>query len=231
MTQGGLRLIVVGALILAAVWAGIRVYSVSHPGTAAVKVPAGTASSRTLSDMTPEELGAPTIQIPEHLPMFSLDDLSGHPKSSEGFKGKPLLINFWATWCAPCRREIPLLKTLSLAWAAEQLTVVGIAVDHPDKVRQFVNDFKIDYPVLVGDQDALDLATQLGVTAPAFPFSVFVDRSGEVVTLFVGELHRPQAALILSVVQSLDARTLDLASARRKIAAGLDQLASADTAG
>lgn len=230
MTQGGLRLIVLGALILAAVWAGIRVYSLSHPGSAAVRVAVGTASSRTLSDLTPEELAAPAIQIPERLPLFSLNDLSGHPKSSEGFKGKPMLLNFWATWCAPCRREIPLLKTLSQAWATEQLTVVGIAVDHPDKVRQFVDDFKIDYPVLVGDQDALDLASQLGVAAPAFPFSVFVDRSGEVVTLFVGELHRPQAALILSVVQSLDAHTVDLAGARQKIAAGLDQLAAAGTA-
>jgi len=229
MTQGGLRLIVLGALILAAAWAGIRVYSISHPGSAAVRVSAGTASSPTFSDLTPGELAAPAIQIPEHLPMFSLNDLSGHPTSSEGFKGKPMLLNFWATWCAPCRREIPLLKALSQEWAAQHLTVVGIAVDHPDKVHQFVGDFKIDYPVLVGDQDALDLATQLGVTAPAFPFSVFVDRSGEVVALFVGELHRPQAALILSVVESLDAHTLDLALARQKIAAGLDQLASAGT--
>jgi thiol-disulfide isomerase/thioredoxin len=231
MSQGGLRLVVVGALILAAIWAGVRVYSVSHPVSAAIRVPAGTASSPTVSDLTPGELATPAIQIPERLPVFSLNDLTGHPKSSEIFKGKPLVLNFWATWCAPCRREIPLLKSLSQEQAAQQLTVIGIAVDHADKVRRFVDEFKIDYPMLVGDQDALDLATQLGVAAPAFPFSVFVDRNGEVVTLFIGELHRQQAALILSVVQSLDAHTLDLPRARQKIASGLDQLASQGTPG
>jgi thiol-disulfide isomerase/thioredoxin len=229
MTQGGLRLVVLGALILAALWAGIRVYSASHPGTAAVRVAAGTSSAPTLSDLTPAELAAPAIQIPERLPVFRLNDLSGHPKSSEVFQGKPLVLNFWATWCAPCRREIPLLKSLSQEWAPQQLTIIGIAVDHPDQVRRFVDDFKIGYPVLVGEQDALDLATQLGVAAPAFPFSVFVDRRGEVVTLFVGELHRQQAALILSVIRSLDAETLDLSAARQKIAAGLNQIASTGT--
>jgi thiol-disulfide isomerase/thioredoxin len=230
--QGGLRLIVLGALILAALWAGVRVYSISHPSSVVgERVPVGSASPPTLSDLTPAELAAPAIKIPEHLPMFSLNDLSGALKSSKAWSGKPLVLNFWATWCAPCRREIPLLKALSAEWAAQQLTVIGIAVDQPEKVRQFVDDFKIGYPMLVGEQDALDLASQLGVAAPAFPFSVFVDGSGEVVTLFVGELHRPQATLILSVVQSLDAHALDLAHARQKIAAGLDQLASAGASG
>jgi thiol-disulfide isomerase/thioredoxin len=231
MTSAGLRLVVLAALILAAAWGGIRTYSLFHPRSAAVRVPAGTASMPSVSDLTPAELARPAVQIPARLPAFSLNDLSGHPQSSERFKGQPMVLNFWATWCAPCRREIPLLKSLSQEWSAQKLAVVGIAVDHPDKVRRFVADFNMDYAVLVGDQDALDLADKLGMAAPAFPFSVFVDRSGEVVTLFVGELHRPQAALILSVMQGLDAQHLDLPAARRQIAAGLDRLAAADAAG
>ena len=79
-----------------------------------------------------------------------------------------------------------------------RFTVVGIAVDHRDKVRHFAGEFKIDYPLLIGEQDALDVAAKFGMDVPAFPFTVFTDRRGEVVALFVGELHRPQADLILS---------------------------------
>ena len=117
------------------------------------------------------------------------------------------------------------LKTLAADWAGRDLTVIGIAVDHPDKVRQFASQFKIDYPVLVGEQDALDVAAKFGMDAPAFPFTVFTDRRGEVVALFVGELHRPQADFILSQVQSLNQQRIALPEARRAIAEGLEALA------
>jgi thiol-disulfide isomerase/thioredoxin len=137
------------------------------------------------------------------------------------WSGKSLVINFWATWCAPCRREIPLLQTLASEWAGRDVTVVGIAVDYRDKVQDFAREFRIDYPLLIGEQDALDVAAKFGMDSPAFPFTVFTDRRGEVVTLFVGELHRPQADLILSVVQTLNQDLVQLPEAKRRIADGL----------
>jgi peroxiredoxin len=154
-------------------------------------------------------------------PAFALPDMSGKKISLSSYRGKAVLINFWATWCAPCRSEIPLLETLHTEWAARGVSVVGIAVDHRDKVLEFAGRFKINYPLLIGEQDALDAADAFGVASPVFPFTVFTDRRGEVVTLFIGELHRPQAEFILSQVQSLNQDLIRLPAAQRAIAEGL----------
>jgi peroxiredoxin len=104
--------------------------------------------------------------------------------------------------------------------------VVGIAVDHRDKVLEFAERLKIAYPLLIGEQDALDAAAAFGVATPVFPFTVFTDRRGEIVAVFVGELHRPQAELILSQVQNLNKDLVELKAARQAIAEGLRALSS-----
>jgi peroxiredoxin len=159
--------------------------------------------------------------IPEQLPVFTLNDLNGKPTSIAKWRGQSLVLNFWATWCAPCQREIPLLKSLAEDWQTRDVTVVGVAVDHRAEVLSFADKFRIDYPLLIGEQDALDAAAALGVDSPVFPFTVFTDRRGEVVALFVGELHRPQAELILKVVQDLNQDRVNLAAAKHQIAEGL----------
>jgi thiol-disulfide isomerase/thioredoxin len=162
--------------------------------------------------------------VPEHLPSFSINDLQGHPTTAAAWSGKSLVLNFWATWCAPCQREVPLLQALSTEWSARNVAVVGIAVDHLDPVKAFAQRLKIGYPLLVGEQDALDLAAKLGLSTPVFPFTVFADRRGQVVALFVGELHRPQADLILSVLLELNQDKVQLPEARQLIADGLEKL-------
>jgi thiol-disulfide isomerase/thioredoxin len=225
MTYGGLRVLGAGVLAMLCAWAGARIYANWHTQPMAeLRVPAGHASAPTARDLAADAV-APPARIPDALPGFSLDDLQGRPTSIGTWAGKSLVINFWATWCAPCRREIPLLNTLAGEWASHDVTVVGIAVDHHDKVLQFRDQFKIGYPLLIGEQDALDVAAKFGVASPAFPFTVFTDRRGEVVALFVGELHRPQADLIMSTVENLDKGALRLAQARQQIAEGLDALA------
>jgi thiol-disulfide isomerase/thioredoxin len=206
-------------------WAGARIYAnwYAQP-MAALRVPAGVASAPSPSDKS-AQTSAPPVRIPDALPAFSLNDLQGQATPIAAWAGKSLVINFWATWCAPCRREIPLLNTLAADWASHDVTVVGIAVDHRDKVLQFRDRFKIGYPLLIGEQDALDVAAKFGMASPAFPFTVFTDRRGEVVALFVGELHRPQADLIMSAVQDLDRGAVRLAQARQQIVEGLDALA------
>ena len=215
-----------GAALLAAVaiWAGVKFYSARGGGEAShggISVPAGEASAPNSSDL---EEGIPPPKIPDRLPQFSLADRAGKTTSITSFAGKSLIINFWATWCAPCRSEIPLLQRLHEEWAGNGMSVVGIAVDHRDKVLEFAERFKIGYPLLIGEQDALDAAAALGVGTPVFPFTVFTDSHGEVVALFIGELHKPQAELILAEVQNLNKGLVQLAAARRTIAAGLRAL-------
>jgi len=168
----------------------------------------------------------PPAKIPQRLPQFSLENKAGKSTPIASFAGKSLVINFWATWCAPCRREIPLLETLHSEWTGREVSVIGIAVDYRDKVLEFADRFKINYPLLIGEQDALDAAAAFGVASPVFPFTVFTDRRGEVVALYVGELHRPQAELILSQVDSLNQDLVQLPVAQRAIAEGLRALAA-----
>jgi thiol-disulfide isomerase/thioredoxin len=228
MNAPGLRIAAAAVLVVLGIWAGARVHltrgpAESDPGV--VPVPAGIASAPNPSDLahTPQDL-MPPPKIPDRLPQFSLEDRTGKATSIGSFDGKSLIINFWATWCAPCRSEIPMLERLHAEWAGRGFSVVGIAVDHRDKVLEFADRFKIGYPLLIGEQDALDAAAAFGVETPVFPFTVFTDRRGEVVALFIGELHQPQADLILSEVQSLNSGLVQLPAARRAIEAGLRAL-------
>jgi thiol-disulfide isomerase/thioredoxin len=225
MKRPALRYLGAALIALLGVWIGLKFHLYRHAPDIGVPVAAGVASAPDPLENSPLQNSLPQPVVPLSLPDFSLMDLGGKPTPIASWRGKSLVINFWATWCAPCRREIPLLKKLAADWAGRDLTVVGIAVDHPDKVRQFASQFKIDYPVLVGEQDALDVAAKFGMDTPGFPFTVFTDRSGEIVALFVGELHRPQADFILSQVQSLNQQRIALPEARRAIAEGLEALA------
>jgi thiol-disulfide isomerase/thioredoxin len=232
MNTSALRIAAAAMLVVLGIWAGAKLHSSreavqSHRG---VPVPAGEASAPNPSDLAHAPEGAvpggvlPPHKIPDRLPQFSLADRAGKATSIASFGGKSLIINFWATWCAPCRSEIPLLEALHSEWAGREVSVVGIAVDYRDKVLEFADRFKIGYPLLIGEQDALDAAAAFGLESPVFPFTVFTDRRGEVVALFVGELHRPQAELILSQVQNLNKDLVQLPAARRAIAEGLDAL-------
>jgi thiol-disulfide isomerase/thioredoxin len=153
-----------------------------------------------------------------------LGDRTGKATSVSTWRGKSLILNFWATWCAPCRHEIPLLQSLYREWQGRDVEVVGIAVDYRDKVLTYADELKIGYPILIGEQDALDVVTAFGVETPVFPFTVFTDRRGQVVTLYLGELHKTQADFILSVVQNLNQDRIQLPEARRSISDGLRAL-------
>jgi thiol-disulfide isomerase/thioredoxin len=142
------------------------------------------------------------------------------------WRGHPLLINFWATWCEPCRREIPLLKSLRHERAGDGLQVVGIAVDEADAVRTYAAGRAIDYPVLVGEQGGLAAVGAFGMDT-VLPFSVFADREGRVIALKIGELHRDEAQFILDRLREVDQGTLTPKAAREAISAGLTRLAAA----
>jgi thiol-disulfide isomerase/thioredoxin len=177
------------------------------------------------SQMEDSQQRGPGKPIPGNVPDISLADADGVKHKLSEWKGRPLLINFWATWCAPCRREIPLLKALRHERAADGVEVVGIAVDFRDAVQHYAREIGIDYPVLVGEQDGLDAIAAFGMDT-VFPFTVFADRQGRIVTLKVGELHADEGHLILDVLKSVDRGQTDLALAKQKITDGIAALAA-----
>lgn len=164
----------------------------------------------------------PTV---ETLPEFSLPDLRDEVRSISEWSGRPLIINFWATWCAPCRREMPLLQALHVERETDPLEVIGIAVDRMNAVDRFISESGVTYPILVGQQDAMDIAEQFGAEFVALPFTVFTAEDGHVLWLHMGELHRDQLRIILGISDQVASGALDSSSAHARIAAGLAALA------
>lgn len=110
----------------------------------------------------------------------ALTDLSGHVTSLDRFKGRMMLVNFWATWCAPCRQEMPELNQLSQE-VDRRVAVVGIATDEPADVNTFVKKLGIRYPIMIGNPDQVFAwSARLGNTNEGLPFSVLLDAQGKV---------------------------------------------------
>jgi thiol-disulfide isomerase/thioredoxin len=201
-------------------WAGLLV----------VAAIAGFGAYRLSRDLlAPEPLPppAPTARaavIPERRPDITLADRDGKPRALAEWDGKALVINFWATWCAPCRREIPMLNELAREQRALGVEVIGIAVDFREDVLKYLQKTPIDYTVLIGEQEGLDAARAFGIETLGLPFTAFTDRSGRIATIHVGELHRPQADVILHLVNEVDSGALDMAAARAQIREKLAEL-------
>jgi thiol-disulfide isomerase/thioredoxin len=162
---------------------------------------------------------SPASVIPERRPEVTLADRHGKQRALSEWNGRPQVINFWATWCAPCRREIPMLNALAKDGAWPEIALIGIAIDFREDVLRYLETTPIDYTVLIGEQDGLDAARAFGVESLGLPFTAFVDSAGRIVTIHVGELHRAQADVILSIVRAVDAGTMDLKSAQARIRA------------
>lgn len=128
---------------------------------------------------------------------FVLEDMDGKRHALEDYRGKVVLINFWATWCPPCRREIPLLVDIQREFAARNVQVIGIAIDETEAVTEFAARIPFNFPVLVGQQEAVDLANAYLPDFIGLPFTAFADRDGRLVHVHTGELHREQIEAIL----------------------------------
>ena len=160
--------------------------------------------------------------VPEAVPELKLKDLNGKTHALAEFKGAPTIYNFWATWCAPCRREIPLLNELYTKHRAEKLQLVGVAVDFRDDVQRFLKTTPINYLLLTAEQDGAETAAKFGMEL-VLPFSVFASSSGQIVAVKVGELHLREADAILAAIRSLEAGQTSLREARAQITTRLRQ--------
>ncbi len=116
----------------------------------------------------------------------TLHTLDGAPQTLAGLRGKILVINYWATWCEPCREEIPLFVRLQQEYAGNGVQFVGIAVDQEDKVRGFAKEFNINYPLLIAGLDAVELSRKAGNKAGVLPYTLVLDRTGKIAASLVG---------------------------------------------
>lgn len=162
----------------------------------AARAPAGAAP--------PVEAEAPLVSaiLNTPRPAFTLADLSGAPRAVDEWNGKVVAINFWATWCPPCKREIPGFNALQQEFGDAGLQFVGVAVDDHAAVRAYVAETDIDYPVLVSERetDTIAVAEQYGNLAGVLPYTVIVDRQGRIAYVRFGELAEDVAR---DVIRSL----------------------------
>ena len=120
----------------------------------------------------------------------ALPDQQGREQRLDQWRGRVLVVNFWATWCAPCREEMPEFIKAQNEFGGKGLQFVGIAVDSGDKIRQFAAEIGVNYPILVGGFGAMELSRTLGNTIMALPFTVIVNRNGEIAHTQLGVLKR-----------------------------------------
>jgi thiol-disulfide isomerase/thioredoxin len=125
-------------------------------------------------------------------PAVTLTGLDGKPQSFAQWRGKLLLVNFWATWCAPCLTEMPLLINAQKQYGAQGLQVVGPALDEAADVKALAAKLGVNYPVMADFASAEAAMTALGNKQGALPFSVFIDAQGMIVKTMLGGLHEEE---------------------------------------
>ncbi len=174
------------AILSAAAAAGFGVYQWLQP------MPRTTATS--MPPAASLQNSPPALSANQALAL-SLDDLSGKLHSLADWHGKVLLVNFWATWCPPCRHEVPLLVQLQAKYAAQGLQVVGIATDEQStqEVRAFVKQMLVNYPILMSDNQSAQIISALGGTFIGLPVSILLGRDDKVLTIHSGEMEPDEA--------------------------------------
>jgi thiol-disulfide isomerase/thioredoxin len=197
----------VTAALSAAAILGYLAYRGLQPGPPSAPTAAETETSAA-------EVPAPTMAAT--LPEFSLGNLTGEPQSIRSWPGKPLLINFWATWCGPCLREIPMLKELQTG--RPDFQVVGIAIDKREAVVEFAAKMDFNYAILIGQSEAWEAAAALGVNIYALPFTVFAAADGTLLGVHIGELHAEHLDRFRAVADDLSAGRITVEAAKDRIA-------------
>jgi thiol-disulfide isomerase/thioredoxin len=137
-----------------------------------------------------------------HLSRLSLPDPAGGLQSLTQWQGKVVVLNFWATWCTPCREEVPGLMRIQRRFASNGVQIVGIAIDSAVKVQDFAREFKINYPLMIGEIDLIDITRQLGNKASGLPFTVILDRSGKIANVHLGRISEQELARQLRLLLS-----------------------------
>ena len=201
------------AVAAVAAIAGFLIYRYAVQPHVVMEVTEGPVTAHPIAEQ-PAPAAEQSDAIPATLPDFTLGDLEGKPRSIRSWPGKSMIVNFWATWCAPCRREIPLLRELQKQHGPEGFQIVGVAVDLREDVVKYAQEIGIDYPVLIGEQDGLDAVNKFGQGSIGFPFTVFTDNQGRIVLFHLGEIRKEQADVLFGAVRDVNSGKLTPAAAR-----------------
>ena len=161
-----------------------------------------------------ESLPIETVVPTSGVVSFTLSDLDGNPRDFSEWDGKARLVNFWATWCAPCRREIPLLKEIQAKYGENDVQVIGIAVDFVEQVAAYAEDAEFNYPILVGQEDAMAAAEATGIDFIGMPFTMIVAPDGQLIKTHLGEIVEEHLELIVEVFERMRTGELNMAGAR-----------------
>jgi thiol-disulfide isomerase/thioredoxin len=122
----------------------------------------------------------------------SMNDLAGKSQALAQWKGKPLLVNFWAPWCAPCVQEMPELSEMAAKDGGKRFNVIGIGIDSPSNLAEFARKTKVSYPLYVGGMSGTDLSRELGNAHGGLPFTVLIGPDGQVRKTYLGRLKFDQ---------------------------------------
>lgn len=128
---------------------------------------------------------------------FSLPDLHGNQIDSDSWRDQTILLNFWATWCAPCLKEMPLLNELNDRYAADDLKVVGISLDDEKLTREFLDRLNVDYTILLGDQHGTEVGGNLNVPLFGLPATIAISADRHQHQVYLGELNKKKVRQLL----------------------------------
>jgi len=192
--------LIIGILLFfgAGVWGvkwlqGIQDASAATPASANPNVNQGRAAQS--ANPPRRDAQVPQAQDAQERPQrppFELPDMQGVSRHIKTWDGKVLVVNFWATWCGPCLREIPAFVDLQKKYGDKGLQFVGVAFDDLEAIQGFTKTSKIqfNYPILIGEDDAMTIAAIYGNTIGALPYTVIIDRKGKIVHGQIGEISR-----------------------------------------
>lgn len=183
--------------------------AVAFPAIAAAALAAGTALwwlDRPRDAVPAIPAPAPATISGAALYAAAFRDAQGRSQSLGQFQGRPLVLNFWATWCAPCRDEMPAFARLNRRWAG-RVAFVGVSSEAPEAVDRFGRELGIDYPLWTGGGEVESLAARLGDTAAVLPFTALVDASGRVVETKVGPYTEPELSAKLTQISGKQSET------------------------
>jgi thiol-disulfide isomerase/thioredoxin len=178
--------ILAGSMIL--LGAGCNSERISESGTQAAKRTAGDSRQAKSSQQAAAVFDAQFHKLKNWNQMQPLSK----------WKGKYLVLNFWATWCKSCHHEVPELNKLYNQFKGKNTVVVGLAVDNADKVKDYVEQYSVDYPVLVGGDEALQLSKKMGNEIEGLPFTVMITPQGEVVETILGATEKGTLPKVLT---------------------------------
>lgn len=171
--------LLLAAVIVAAFAAGITIFILLAPGKAT------TVTLKSIST------------VGQQRPEYSLKDIDDKDRHAREWDGKVVLVNFWATWCPPCRKEIPAFIELHEKYQAQGFEIVGIALDTRQAAIDFVDPMGINYPILIGDLEGIDLSQRYGNRNSVMPYTVIIDRKGVIRHAHAGELTLHEAESLI----------------------------------